>query len=210
MAQPLEVHTFEGMRLAAFALAALLGLAGSAAAQDAGVDAFKAGEYDRALTIWLPAARAGNPAAQTNIGVLWQQGLIERTPANPAEASHWYALAAEQGYRPAMTALGTLQWQAGMKDQALAWLNLAASGGEGTARNVLTTIGQPVPALGSYSVARATNSSAAAEPIWSPNYFGGGASIASPNYMASEQRALRSQPDVLDRALPSLTLSIPQ
>jgi hypothetical protein len=76
--------------------------------------AIRGGEYvayDRAnlataLKVWLPQAQAGDQAAQTNVGEIYEKGL----GAGPdyASAAKWYQLAADQGYSRALTNLGFL------------------------------------------------------------------------------------------------------
>ncbi|MBL8772627.1 MAG: caspase family protein [Phenylobacterium sp.] len=80
----------------------------------AGDCAVRGGEYtafDRATTaasmnVWLPAARAGDPEAQTNVGEILEKGVGGQ--AQPDLARQWYELAAEQGYARAQINLGSL------------------------------------------------------------------------------------------------------
>lgn len=68
-------------------------------------------EYDRAdyrsaLAVWMPAAEAGDPEAQTNVGEIFEKGL--GTDPNYAAALIWYEKAAQQGYSRGQFNLGTM------------------------------------------------------------------------------------------------------
>ena len=108
---------------------------------DASDCAIRGGEYvasDRAnyataLKVWLPSAEAGDKAAQTYVGEIYERGL--GTAPDYAKAAVWYKKAADQGYTRAYINLGFL-YEQGLgvpKDPALA-LNLyrKAAGIEGS------------------------------------------------------------------------------
>ena len=57
---------------------------------------FDRADYRTALAVWLPAAEAGDPEAQTNAGEIFEKGL--GTTPNYGAALIWYRKAAEQGY----------------------------------------------------------------------------------------------------------------
>jgi uncharacterized protein len=84
--------------------------------------------YDRAdaksaLHVWLPAAEAGDPEAQTNVGEIYERGI--GTEPNYDAAVIWYKKAADQGYARAQFNLGTLYEQGlGVPADKLAALNL--------------------------------------------------------------------------------------
>lgn len=59
-----------------------------------------------ALKLWLPFAQAGDAAAQTQVGELYERG-VGGTP-DEATAAHWYQRAARQGDPRAMVDLGAL------------------------------------------------------------------------------------------------------
>jgi len=59
-----------------------------------------------ALGVWLDAAQAGDPEAQTTLAEVFAQGL--GTPPDFEAAALWYRRAAEQDYARAMIGLGTL------------------------------------------------------------------------------------------------------
>jgi hypothetical protein len=70
----------------------------------------------------MPAAEAGDPEAQTNVGEIFERGLGD-APNYPA-AAHWYQQAAEQGYGRAQFNLGTLYEQGlGVEQDVLIALN---------------------------------------------------------------------------------------
>lgn len=76
--------------------------------------AIRGGEYvaydraslDTALRVWLPQAEAGDQAARTNVGEIYEKGLGGQP--DYANAAKWYRLAADQGYGRALTNLGFL------------------------------------------------------------------------------------------------------
>ena len=71
--------------------------------------AYDRADYASALRVWMPAAEAGDPEAQTHVGEIFETGLGDE-PNYPA-AAHWYQQAAEQGYSRAQFNLGTLYEQ---------------------------------------------------------------------------------------------------
>lgn len=68
--------------------------------------AYDRADYRWALKVWLAAAEAGDPEAQTHVGEIYEKGL--GTEPNYREAFRWYTRAAEQGDRRAMLKLGRL------------------------------------------------------------------------------------------------------
>lgn len=82
------------------------------------------------------AAEQGLPAAQYNLGFMYERG--EGVGQDYAEAAHWFRRAAEQGEVEAQNNLGVL-YAAGrgvQRDfvQAYMWFELAAAGGNEKAR----------------------------------------------------------------------------
>ena len=71
-----------------------------------GVRFYEAGDYDHAYAEWLPLARAGNAAAQRNIGQLYRLGL--GVPQDRIVAANWLRLAARQGLARAQSNLATM------------------------------------------------------------------------------------------------------
>jgi TPR repeat protein len=104
----------------------------------------KAPDPARATRLYLQAARAGDAAAQNNVGELYETG--RGVPADPGQALDWYRKAAEAGFAPAQFNLGRL-YAVGTgvaKDytEARRWLEQAERGGVATARKLLDWIDQ--------------------------------------------------------------------
>lgn len=123
---------------------AALFLSGCANHLQLGVDAYNKGNYDIAAKHWNPLAKQGNPYAEYNIGLLWENGLGS-TNKNINEASQWYARSAQRGYVPAMVRLALIQKNNGLEEPALSWFNLAARWGNSEAISNLRSWGKPVP-----------------------------------------------------------------
>ncbi len=84
--------------------------------------AYDRADYKSALKVWMPAAQAGDPEAQTNVGEIFEKGL--GAEPNYEAAAHWYQLAAKQGYTRAEFNLGTLYEQGhGVEQDKLKALN---------------------------------------------------------------------------------------
>ena len=62
---------------------------------DAGLQAYKSGDYAAALQQWRPLAEAGNPNAQNNLGAMYYGG--QGVPKDEARAYAWASLAVAQG-----------------------------------------------------------------------------------------------------------------
>jgi uncharacterized protein len=99
---------------------------------EAGVTAARKGDYATALREWRPLAEAGNPHAQFNLGLLYENGL--GVPADSAEAARWYRRAADQDDRQAQAYLAEMYAQGlgvGRDDaEALRWYRRAAQRGD--------------------------------------------------------------------------------
>ncbi|MFZ3581887.1 tetratricopeptide repeat protein [Loktanella sp. DJP18] len=82
------------------------------------------------------AAEQGEPAAQSNLGVMYSTG--EGVPENDAEAVRWYRLAAEKGYSIAQGNLGAMYatGEGVPADDTTAhmWMNIAGANGLEAAR----------------------------------------------------------------------------
>lgn len=109
-----------------------------------GLDAYNKGQYDIAAGHWNKAAFRGDPAAQNNLGVLWENGLGS-TPKNLNEAGTWYLKAAQQNYLLAMVNLARVQLQLGHEHAAVSWLNLAARWGHQDAIRELRKMNTEIP-----------------------------------------------------------------
>jgi TPR repeat protein len=107
-----------------FATSAQLGFA-------RGLAAYDGGDYRTAFEEWRALAEAGDAEAQTALASLYVSG--QGTPANPAQAVHWYRRAAEQGDAVAQQNLGDFYGRGvGVgRDlvSAYVWLSLAADQG---------------------------------------------------------------------------------
>ena len=81
-----------------------------------------------ALKVWLAAAEAGDPEAQTTLGEIFERGM--GVPADYEAAASWYRRAADKDYSRAAINLGTL-YEKGLgvtqdSTQALSWYRRAA------------------------------------------------------------------------------------
>jgi TPR repeat protein len=104
-----------------------------------GAAAYNSGDYATALAEWKPLAEQGNAMAQTNLDVMYDNGLgvIE----DDREAVKWYRLAAQQGDAKAQYNLG-VQYDDGegvVEDdkEAVKWFRLAAQQGDTRAQHNL-------------------------------------------------------------------------
>ncbi len=69
-----------------------------------GLTAYQQGNYDEALAIWQPLADRGYPAAQFNIGMLYQNGVgVDR---DLTTANAYFADAVDRDFAPAQLELG--------------------------------------------------------------------------------------------------------
>lgn len=93
--------------------------------------AFRDGQYEAATAILQPMARAGNPIAQFNIAVMYDDGI--GLPQNLALALRWYKRAAEAGLVDAQYMTGRFYGGGRGVPQnpgrALFWFDLARAGG---------------------------------------------------------------------------------
>ncbi len=126
------------------ALAALIALSTPADAEmfaDA-VAAFEKGDFSRALDLWRQLAELGEPAAQNNLGFMYEKGLGVR--ANPFVAADWYRRAAQQGDADAQVNLGVLYVTGDGVPQDLVeahkWFDKAAAAGHTKAQQDLSKV----------------------------------------------------------------------
>ena len=114
-------------------LAVGLLLAGPVSAQDIdkGLAAYRAGDYATALQEWRPFAVLGYASAQTNLGLMYNNG--NGVLQDYSEAVKWYRLAAEQGYALAQFNLGVMyvNGEGLLQDDVLAhmWFNIGGANG---------------------------------------------------------------------------------
>ena len=127
------------VRILLFAIL-LLGWAGSApAGTEAGIDAYKRGDYVAARNAWEPLASGGDAQAQYFLGHLYARG--EGVARDPAQALRWFHAAAEQGEPYGQFALGNV-YENGLGvapdlRAAVHWYRAAAEQGNQAARNNL-------------------------------------------------------------------------
>jgi TPR repeat protein len=97
----------------------------------AGVAAYDRGDYETALKTLRPLAEEGNPAAQSDLGVMYEKG--QAVPQDYKEAARWYRKAADQGYPTAQFNLARMYGlgHGVPRDYVYAymWLSLAAADG---------------------------------------------------------------------------------
>ena len=133
------------IKFAFMALVLSAGLCSPAAAKpfEEGMDAYLRGDYATALKLLGPLAREGDPAAQSSIAFMYQNGL--GVPQDQNQAATWFHEAAEHDYPPAMVNLGATD-DAGVgvpqdNVEAHKWYSLAIEARgptDATARDVAT------------------------------------------------------------------------
>jgi len=79
-----------------FCLAGISATAQYAPENEAGLAAAQAGDMQAAWDIWKPLADAGDARAQSNIGVMYDNGAV--VAEDDAEALRWFTLSAEGGF----------------------------------------------------------------------------------------------------------------
>lgn len=147
----------------------------TAAAPDAGWEAYSAGRSTEAIVLWTQAAAGGDAEAAFGLGVAYDlgQGVIQ----DEALACLWYRRAGEAGITAAAfnTAVMLDQGRCGKRDPALvaAWYGRAAAAGHARAEYDLAQLyddGDGLPhnpdqALAWYRLAAASGLSAAADRV---------------------------------------------
>ncbi len=117
-----------------------LGLSDSFSAElEEAHEAYKQGNWDKAVTLYLPLAEKGCPEAGNNLGELYASGLGVRR--NYSRAMELFELSAEQGNAYAETNLG-LHYSQGLGvprdyDLAFYWFTRAAKQNNFLAQNAL-------------------------------------------------------------------------
>ena len=93
-----------------------------------GVGAYKRKDYKTTYKLWLPLAEQGKASAQSNLGVMYDNG--QGVPQDYKEAVKWYRLSAEQGDAKAQYNLGVMygKGQGVPQDhkEAVKWWRLSA------------------------------------------------------------------------------------
>lgn len=127
---------FRTRALVALGIAAA-GIAAMPARADvlAGVTAWEAGDYARAVREWRPLAVAGDADAQFNLGQAYKLG--RGVTQDLAQAAEWFGRAARQNHLQASDNLGLVLYDMGNKADALPWLTQSAERGEPRAQFVM-------------------------------------------------------------------------
>jgi TPR repeat protein len=118
------------LRLLCCCCAASLLLGGTASADlEAGLAAYRAGDYQTAYEHWLPQAEGGSTEAQFNLGLLHEHGLGR--PVDLERAMKWYLRSADGGFARAQYRVAEI-YESGEgveRDpvQAYKWFKLAAA-----------------------------------------------------------------------------------
>lgn len=133
-------------RTAAIATLVLALTAGSAVADTyEGVEAFRQGRFEDAITALRPVAKAGDAEAQYYLARMYAAGL-GGLAKDPTRAAHLLAQAAESGYAAAQHEYGiALSIGDGVKKdllEALKWFLLASQGGVADAKLYADEIGR--------------------------------------------------------------------
>ena len=123
--------------LAATAFLALAGAETAAADVPAGIAAWQAGDYARAVAEWRPLAEAGDADAQFNLGQAYRLG--RGVPQDLRLAEQWFERAARQRHDQAGANLGLLLFQNGRAREAMPWIQAAAQRGDPRAQYVFGT-----------------------------------------------------------------------
>ena len=104
-----------------------------------GLDAANNGDFETALSEWRPLAEQGYARAQSNLGVMYENG--NGVLQDNKTAVKWYTLAAEQGYARAQSNLGVKYFKGeGVLQNnktAVKWYTLAAEQGYARAQSNL-------------------------------------------------------------------------
>ena len=75
---------------------------------DEGLTAYKAGKYKAALKEFLPLAKNGDASAQSNLGLMYDNG--NGVAQDYSQAVYWYRKAADQGHASAQYNLGNMYY----------------------------------------------------------------------------------------------------
>lgn len=104
----------------------------------AGVDAWSAGDFRKAVSEWRGPAVAGDADAQFNLGQAYKLG--RGVPVDPALAESWFRKAALQGHVQAQDNYGLALFQSDRKAEAVPWLEKSVARGEPRTQLVLGTM----------------------------------------------------------------------
>ena len=102
-----------------------------------GIAAWRGGDPQRAVAIWMPLAQSGDADAQYNLAQAYRLGRGIRTDARRAKTL--FESAAEMGHIGARTNLGLMLYSEGERVEGLGWLKGSADAGEARALLVYGT-----------------------------------------------------------------------
>ncbi|MEX0943906.1 MAG: SPOR domain-containing protein [Pseudomonadales bacterium] len=124
-------------------LTLLITCAPTAADFESAANAYRNKDYTSAYQQFIRLAEAGDPRAQTVIGLMYKYG--ESVDPDLAIAFSWYYKAATQGYAPAQFSVGEMyadgRGVAADRDAAILWLTRAAKSGFARANERLAGLG---------------------------------------------------------------------
>ena len=96
-----------------------------------GVEAYEAGDYETARTLWQPLADNYDLAALRNLGHLYRLG--QGVTKNGKKARRYYEKAAKLGHAPSQTNLAQMYFSGALiardSEKAMQWLKKAAAQG---------------------------------------------------------------------------------
>lgn len=101
----------------------------------AGVDAWAAGDFSRAVREWQPLADRGDPDAEFNLAQAYKMG--RGVPMDLDKAETLYGAAARQGHAQAADIYGLLLFQRGDRANAMPYIKGAADHGDPRAQYIL-------------------------------------------------------------------------
>lgn len=155
-----------GHRAAIGAALALIAMpVGVNAGVQEGVEAWRGGDYARAIAEWQPLSEAGDPDAQFNLGQAYKLG--RGVPQDMERARDLFGRAARQGHLQAEANYGLILFQDGNREEAMPYIIRAANRGEPRAQYIYGTAlfnGDLAPRDWPRAYAMMTNASAAGLP----------------------------------------------
>ncbi|WP_299326316.1 SPOR domain-containing protein [Parasphingopyxis sp.] len=107
-----------------------------ASVQD-GVEAWRGGDYARAVAEWQPLAQTGDPDAQFNLGQAYKLG--RGVPQDMERARDLFGQAAQRGHLQAEANYGLILFQDGNREDAMPYIIRAANRGEPRAQYIYGT-----------------------------------------------------------------------
>lgn len=153
-----------GAAIAAALAVAALPWPASADVQD-GVEAWRGGDYARAVAEWQPLAETGDPDAQFNLGQAYKLG--RGVPQDMERARDLFGQAARRGHLQAEANYGLILFQDGNREDSMPYIIRAANRGEPRAQYIYGTAmfnGDHAPRDWPRAYAMMTNAAAAGLP----------------------------------------------